>query len=87
MNAIERQKAAAKHGRWIKAERIRQQQINEIKERSDLDLHQKLEVIHNIGYLAGFADGEKSQATPHPLYNKAGKQIREVTQTELEWKL
>jgi hypothetical protein len=79
-NALERQAKAAKYGRKIKAEVTKSQILQTLIE-SELNEWDMLQIAYNHGYSQGFKDGE----TPYPLYNKKGKQIREVTQSELDW--
>lgn len=75
-----REAKARKHGRHIKGLGTPKFEIlSEIFENKQLTEWDKLQLAFNYGYAAG------QESIPDPLYNTAGKQIREVTQAELDW--
>jgi len=65
----------------LKAEQTKHDLLIDIAQNPNLDTWDKLQLAFNHGYSAGYKDGE----TPNPLYNHKGKQIREVTLSELDW--
>lgn len=83
---LERQHKAFKHGRQTKFSREKYDILQQI-ERDGIGvlpagrtLWDALQLAYNHGYSAGFKMGLKDG-----LYDENGRQIREVTQAELDW--